>query len=146
MKEEVFSMNVRQIMSKSVVTVSPNDTVEKAATLMKEHNIGSIPVCDNKQIRGIITDRDITLRSVAVGKDVKTQKISEVMTTEIITGSPNMDLAGVSTIMSQSQIRRLPIVENNTLVGIVALGDLATENKSDIMAGEALTSISETVK
>ena len=108
------------------------DTVEKAATLMKEHDVGSIPVCEGSKVVGIITDRDITLKSVAGGKDSKNQKISEVMSTNVITGNSNMSLDEATKIMSQNQIRRLPIVDNNNLVGVVALGDLATENKSEV--------------
>lgn len=131
-------MKVNELMTKPVVTLSSNDSVERAATLMKEHNVGSIPVCDGSTIKGIVTDRDITLKSVASGKDTKRQPVNEVMTTNIITGSPNMNLDEVSRIMSDNQIRRLPIVDNNNLVGIIGLGDLATESKSNEMAGCAL--------
>ena len=139
-------MNVNEIMTKSVVTLKSGDTVERAATLMKEHNVGSIPVCEGSSVKGIITDRDITLKSVAGGKDSKSQTVNEIMTTNIVTGTPNMSLDEASKVMSENQIRRLTIVENNNLVGIVALGDLATENKSNEMAGSALSSISQGTK
>lgn len=140
-------MKINQIMTKSPASLKSGDTIEKAATLMKEHNIGSVPVCDNNnKVVGIITDRDITLKSVAAGKDTKNQVISEVMSTNVVTGNPNMSLNEASQIMSQHQIRRLPIVDNNNLIGVVALGDLATENKSDQMAGGALSGISQGTK
>ncbi|MHC1682182.1 MAG: CBS domain-containing protein [Clostridiaceae bacterium] len=139
-------MNIKDIMTKSPVCVKSNDTVEKAATLMKEHDVGSIPVCEGSNVVGMVTDRDITLKSVAGGKDTKNQKISEVMSTKVITGNPNMSLDEASKLMSQNQIRRLPIVDNNNLVGVVALGDLATESKSDQMAGSALSGISQGTK
>ena len=139
-------MNVNEIMTKSVVTLKSGDTVERAATLMKEHNVGSIPVCEGSSVKGIITDRDITLKSVAGGKDSKSQTVNEIMTTNIVTGTPNMSLDEASKVMSENQIRRLTIVDNNNLVGIVALGDLATENKSNEMAGSALSSISQGIK
>ncbi|MBB6623595.1 CBS domain-containing protein [Clostridium gasigenes] len=139
-------MKVDELMTKSVVTLNVGDTVEKAATLMKEHNVGSIPVCEGNTIKGIITDRDITLKAVAVGKDSKTQTVNEIMTTNIITGNPNMSIDEATKIMSENQIRRLTIVDNNNLVGIIALGDLATENNSDEMAGSALSSISQGTK
>jgi CBS domain-containing protein len=139
-------MKVDEIMTKSVVTLKSDDTVEKAATLMKEHNIGSIPICEGSTVKGIITDRDIALKSVAGGKDSKSQSISEIMSTNIVNGSPNMTVDEASKIMSQNQIRRLTIVDNNSLVGIVALGDLATENMSNEMAGCALSSISQGTK
>lgn len=139
-------MKVNELMTKPVVTLSSSDSVERAATLMKEHNVGSIPVCDGGTIKGIVTDRDITLKSVASGKDTKRQPVNEVMTTNIITGSPNMNLDEASRIMSDNQIRRLPIVDNNNLVGIIGLGDLATESKSNEMAGCALSGISQGTK
>lgn len=139
-------MKVDEIMTKQVVTLKSEDTVEKAANLMKEHNIGSIPICDAGSVTGIITDRDITLKSVAGGKDSKSQTISEIMTTNPITGNPNMTVDEAAKVMSDNQIRRLTIVDNNNLVGIVALGDLATENMSDQMAGQALSSISQGTK
>lgn len=80
-------MKVDEIMTKSVVTLKSDDTVEKAATLMKEHNIGSIPICEGSRVKGIITDRDIALKSVAGGKDSKSQSISEIMSTNVVNGS-----------------------------------------------------------
>ena len=133
-------------MTKSVVTIDSCDTIEKAATLMKEHNIGSIPVCEGSRVKGIITDRDITLKSVAGGKDSKRQTVNEIMTTNIVTGSPSMSVDEATKVMSDNQIRRLTIVDNNNLVGIVALGDLATDNNSNEMAGCALSSISQATK
>lgn len=139
-------MKVNELMTKSVVTLKSTDTIEKAATLMKEHNIGSIPVCEGNTIKGIITDRDITLKAVAGGKDSKSQTVNEIMTTNIVTGNPNMSVDEATRVMSENQIRRLTIVENNNLVGIIALGDLATENNSNEMAGCALSSISQGTK
>lgn len=136
-------MQVKDLMTKSIVSVSANDNVEKAASLMKEHDIGSIPVCEGSTVIGIVTDRDITLRSVATGKDAKNQSVKEVMSSNPVVGTPDMSLDDASRIMSQQQIRRLPIVENNNLVGVVALGDLAVETKSDEKAGHALSGISQ---
>lgn len=136
-------MKVRDIMSTSVVSLTPEDTVTKAASIMKEQDIGSIPVCQGNNVVGIITDRDITLRSVASGVNSSSQSVKEVMSPNPVLGSPDMSLDEASRIMSQQQIRRLPIVENQHLVGVVALGDLATQPQSDEEAGHALTSISQ---
>jgi len=134
--------NIQQIMSKNVVCVSANQTVQDAAQLMNQHNIGSIPVVENGQIKGIVTDRDITTRTTAQGMDGNTP-VSQVMSSNIVTGDPNMSLQEAAQLMSQNQIRRLPVVENNQLVGMVALGDLATNQQSNESAGDALTNISE---
>lgn len=136
-------MEIKNIMTKTVTTVTPEDTVERAAQIMKEQNIGSIPVCRGEQVVGIITDRDIAIRSASQGQNVHQQKISEVMSTNPVTGTPNMDVHEAARLMSERQIRRLPIVENNKVVGIVALGDLAVESNFANEAESALSSISE---
>jgi CBS domain-containing protein len=136
-----LTKSIRDVMTKNVVTVSPNQTIKEAAALMSQHNVGAIPVVENGQVKGIITDRDITLRTTAEGRDGNTP-VSQVMSTNIVSGNPNMSVQEAAQLMSQNQIRRLPIVENNQLSGIVALGDLATDNSSDQQAEQALSSIS----
>lgn len=134
--------SIQDIMSKNVICVSSNQTVQEAAQLMSQHNIGSIPVVENGQLKGVLTDRDITLRTTAQGMDGNTP-VSQVMTTNIVSGNPNMSLQEASQLMAQNQIRRLPVVDNNQLVGYVALGDLATNQMSNESAGQALTNISQ---
>ncbi len=136
-------MKVKDIMTKSVVSLNSNDTVQKAANIMSEHNIGSVPVCESNNVIGIITDRDIALRCVAEGKDCKNQPVRDIMSSNPATGTPDMDVKDASRIMSERQIRRLPIVENNNLVGVVSLGDIAVDPKLDSQAEQALSSISE---
>lgn len=136
-------MKVKDIMTKSVVSLNSNDTIERAANVMSEHNIGSVPVCESNNVIGIITDRDITLRTVAAGKDSKTQVVRDVMSSNPVIGTPDMDVQDASRIMSERQIRRLPIVENNNLVGVVSLGDMAIDPKLNHQAEQALSSISE---
>jgi CBS domain-containing protein len=129
-------------MTTNVATVSPNQTIQEAAQLMSQHNVGAIPVVENGQVRGIVTDRDITLRSTAQGLNAQTP-VSQVMSTNLVTGQPNMSVQEAANLMSQNQIRRLPIVENNQLRGIIALGDIATNNAYDQQAEQALSNISE---
>lgn len=136
-------MNIKEIMTKSIVSLNVNDTVEHAAYLMKEYNIGSIPVCEGEKVIGIITDRDIALRSVAEGENFTKQKVREVMTSNPVLGTPDMDIQDAARLMSERQIRRLPIVQNGNLVGIVALGDIAVEPNLKDKAEYALKNISE---
>jgi CBS domain-containing protein len=136
-------MIVRDLMSKDIVSLSSQDSIERAAQMMKQFDVGSIPVCNESKLVGIVTDRDITLNSVASGKNPAEQKISEVMTSNPVTGNPNMDVNDAARIMSREQIRRLPIVENNNLVGIVSLGDISIEPNFQDNAEEALRNISE---
>jgi len=135
-------MQLKEIMTDKVVSVSPDTPVEQVAQLMQKHNIGSVPVCDNTGIKGIITDRDIVVRGVANGTDPKAIKASDVMTSQVTTANPTMDIREASKLMAHQQIRRLPVVENNMLVGMVALGDLAVNPNFDMEASEALSDIS----
>lgn len=138
-------MKVKQIMTTDVSTVTPNDTVTKAASIMKQLNVGSVPVIDGSRVVGIVTDRDITLRGIAKGGDPN-QKISEVMTSDVKYATPDMDVHAVADLMAENQVRRLPVIDNDKLVGIVAIGDLAVENIFENEAGEALHNISMGVR
>lgn len=141
-KGMIILNTIQECMTTNVETVSSNQTIKEAAAIMSQNNVGSIPVVDNGQLKGIITDRDITTRSTAQGGDNNTP-ISQVMSTNLVSGHTSMSTEEAAKVMAQHQIRRLPIVENNQLVGIVALGDLATNQMSDQAAGAALTNISE---
>ena len=123
-------MKVKDLMSKNVAFITPEDTVILAAQLMKKHNVGSIPVCRNEKVIGIITDRDIALKAVASGSNPATLNVGEIMSPNPLLGNPEMDVTEAGKIMGENQIRRLPIVENNKLVGIIALGDIAIDRKS----------------
>jgi CBS domain-containing protein len=138
-------VKVKQIMTTDVSSVTPNDTITKAASIMEQLDVGSVPVTDNKRVVGIVTDRDIVLRGVAKGEDAN-KKISDVMSTNIKCATPDMDVHTAADIMAEHQIRRLPVVESDTLVGIVAIGDLAVENIFENEAGEALHNISMGVR
>jgi len=136
-------MLVKDIMSNNIVSLSSEDSIERAAQMMKQFDVGSIPVCSQEKLVGMVTDRDIILRSVATGTNGNKQKISEVMTSNPVTGNPDMDVHDAAKIMSDEQIRRLPIVQNNNLVGIVSLGDISVEPTLQDNAEEALKNISE---
>jgi CBS domain-containing protein len=139
-------MKVKDIMTKNVAYVKPDTTVLETASLMQRHNVGSIPVCDQSGVVGIVTDRDIVVRNVTKGSDPRYTPVSSIMTTDVTTVSPDTDIGDLGVIMSQKQVRRVPVVDNNNLVGIVALGDLAVDNRFDTEASEALTEISRPCK
>jgi CBS domain-containing protein len=138
-------VKVKQIMTKDVSSVAPNDTITKAASIMEQLDVGSVPVTDNNKVVGIVTDRDIVLRGVAKGSDAN-KKVSEVMSTNIKYATPDMDVHAAADLMAENQVRRLPVVDSDTLVGIVAIGDLAVENIFENEAGEALHNISMGVR
>ena len=135
-------MKIKDIMSRQVASLNADDSVERAAQLMKDYNVGSIPICTQNSIIGIVTDRDIALRAVAKGED-GSQQVKDVMTANPVVGTPDMDVHEAVRIMSEKQIRRLPIVENNILVGMVALGDISVEPKLQDNAEIALKNISK---
>lgn len=134
-------MILKDIMSREIACVNSNDSIEKAAQLMKQYNVGSIPICNQNEVIGIVTDRDIALRSVANGQ--YQQSVGDIMTKNPVTGTPDMDVHEAAKIMGEKQIRRLPVVENKSLVGIVSLGDISVEPKLQDNAEEALKSISQ---
>jgi CBS domain-containing protein len=136
-------MKVRDIMTKDVAYINPDSKVVEAAQIMQKNNIGSLPVCDQSGVIGIVTDRDIIVRNIAHGKDPKETPVRDVMTGQVITASPDMEVDEVAQMMASKQIRRVPVVENNMIVGMVALGDIATDRRFTMEASEALSEISK---
>ncbi len=135
--------SVRDIMTKNVDCCTEQDNIYEAALKMKQDDVGMIPVLDsNQSLIGVITDRDIVIRCVAEKRPNST-KITDVISTHLVTGSPDMSIDDIEELMASEQIRRIPIVENNRLVGIVSLGDLAVRRETDSKAGIALSAISE---
>ncbi|MHB8125476.1 MAG: CBS domain-containing protein [Desulfitobacteriaceae bacterium] len=138
-------MIVRDIMSVKVAWVAPNTPLVDVAKLMQREDIGSVPVCEQDRLLGIITDRDMVVRAIASGKNSNSLNVSDIMSTKVVTVSPDTDVHEASHIMAREQIRRLPVMENGKLVGIIALGDLAVERIHVDEAGEALSDISQGV-
>ena len=135
-------MIVSEIMTRDVKMVTPMDTVRHAAQLMDELNVGALPVCNGRQLVGMITDRDITVRATAAGKGPEVTCISDVMSNDLIWCFETDDVKQVVQKMSDAQVRRIPVIGvNNELVGIVSLGDLATDNAPG--TATALKKISE---
>lgn len=124
-------MKARELMTENPECVSEQDTVERAAQLMRELNVGLIPVVDDassRRLRGVITDRDITIRHVAEGHESRNCKVSEAMTRErLYTVTPEDDSRTVMARMKEGQVRRVPVVDNDRIVGIIAQADLAVE-------------------
>lgn len=137
-------MKVKDCMCKSITYLSPENTVFDCAKKMSEEHIGCVPICDsNKKIVGIVTDRDIVLRSVSCNKDAKQTTISEIMTTKICYCTDNDEISKAENTMSNEQIRRLPVVnDNNEIVGIVTFKDLCiNENLNNTSIGQTLDNI-----
>ncbi len=133
-------MKVRECMCNEVACVNPNSTISDVAKLMLDRHVGCIPVCDNDKVVGLVTDRDLILRSLACEKDIKKTPVSEVMTTKVFNVSPDAEVSEARKIMCDCQIRRVPVIENDMLVGIITLGDLA--NNQNVTSQE----VSDTVE
>lgn len=133
---------IREVMTPDVQTISPQETVQRAAQMMDDLNVGSIPVCEGDRLVGMITDRDITVRSVAAGQAPDQCFVGDVMSTDVRTCYSNQDIDDVLDKMGDVQIRRVPVIDEDSqqLVGIVSLGDIAT--KSSGSADETLDEIS----
>jgi len=138
---EMKLMRIAEIMTRNVRVVSPDRTIQEAARLMDEMNVGVLPVCDGRRLRGMVTDRDITVRATAAGLPPDTTRVRDVMSDNVWWCFDDDDVDHIVELMSDHQIRRLPVVDHDKhLVGIVALGDLATDTEDD--ASRALHRIS----
>jgi CBS domain-containing protein len=134
---------IKDIMSRDVKVISPDATIEEAAKCMRDGDFGMMPVGENDKMVGAISDRDIAVRGVAMGFDGKT-KVRDVMSQGICWAFDDEPVERAAEIMSEQQIRRLPIVNRDKrLVGILALGDIAVDKAEKEPAAEALSCISE---
>jgi CBS domain-containing protein len=137
-------MQLKEFVNARVETVEPGDTLQRAAEKMRELDVGSLPVCDNGHLAGVITDRDITIRAVANGSDPAAVTVAEIMTPEVLWCFENDDVEEAARIMRENQVRRIMVLnEDNELVGITSLGELATVMGNRLLADETLESISE---
>ncbi len=138
-------MKIRDVMTPNPRTVSPDDTVQAAARIMQAEDTGAVPVVNNGRVLAMVTDRDIVVRVVAQGGSV-TGSVRDIASMDVICASPEMSTREASELMSEHQVRRLPVVENGILVGIVSIGDIAVKENKDSRTGDTLERISEGVK
>lgn len=138
-----MKMKVRDICSCSAVTVSPQDTIAHAAKKMANHNVGALPVVDYLgKVLGMITDRDITVRAIAHGKDPERYSVTDIMSDHISCVCLDAEVTSAAKIMSEAKVRRLPVVDDGKVVGFLSLGDIASIGKYDMEAGKTLCDIS----
>lgn len=136
-------MQVSQILTRDVETIGPATSVKEAAQRMRSMDVGSLPVCDGRHLLGMVTDRDITIRITAEGRDAANTPVQEAMTSGVAYVFEDQDVQDAARIMREQQIRRLPVLNRDKqLVGILALGDIATTG-NDRLSGDALEQISE---
>ncbi|MBX6312212.1 MAG: CBS domain-containing protein [Isosphaeraceae bacterium] len=137
-------MKVRDIMTRQVEVIPPDAPVQEAAEKMRVLDVGPLPVCDGDRLVGMVTDRDITVRATAEGRDPYSTKVREVMSADVIYCFEDEDIERAAQLMKDKQIRRLAVLDRNQrLVGIVSLGDLAVQTGNQQKAGEVLEDISQ---
>lgn len=137
-------MKIRDVMTPDAIAAHPSMTLMAAAEMMRLLNVGSLPVVEGEQVVGILTDRDIVVRGLAMGFNPRTACVADVMTRNVQTCSLEDDVEDVAHQMRDLQVRRLLVVdEQERLLGIVSLGDLAMEMEDQSLAGRVLEGISE---
>ena len=140
-------MQVSDVMTKNVVTVGPEEPVAVAARTLSRSTVGSLPVCAaDGRLRGMVTDRDIVLRSVAANEDAGQQTVREIMTRRLVTVSPEDPLNLAAGLMAREQVRRLPVTKGGKLVGMVAVKDLFRAPGMELEAAKALEGITANVR
>jgi len=140
--ERRIPMQVKQLMNPGAVTIEPGSSATLAARLLSRHNVGSLPVCSqDRQLRGVVTDRDIVLRCIAAEEDPAQLPVRDIMTRRCVTVSPTDDCRAAARLMAHHQVRRLPVVEGGRLVGMISLGDLARSQRFDTEAAQTLGEI-----
>lgn len=138
-----MTQNVRDVMTREVETARPDMSVKEAAGILKAKDIGSLPVVDGKRVIGVITDRDITIRVVAEGRDPATTQIEEVVSKEVVSVREDARLEDAERVMHDKQLRRLPVVnENGELVGYLPLAKVARAESPE-RAGKVIQGVSQ---
>ncbi len=140
-------MQVRDIMTDRPISIGQQEPVAAAARLMKRHNLGALPVCDDEgRLRGMITDRDIVVRCVAADIDPADTRIREIMSRGVTACGAQEDVDTAARAMGAEQVRRLPVVEDGRLVGMVSLCDLSRSSRLSMEAAQALGEISANIR
>ncbi len=135
-------MKVKEIMTRNVIGVGPEESVEVAARTLQRYNVGALPVCtSNGKLCGVVTDRDLVIRCLAAGMEPSSTQVRQVMTGQVTTVDGNMDVSVAAHLMGRQQIRRLPVTENGRLCGMVSLGDMAVREDTAMDAADALGDI-----
>ena len=139
-------MKVRDLMSKNPIHISPIETADVAARTLAQYNIGILPVCSSDgSVCGLVTDRDLVTRCMASGKSAEKTAVREIMTNQITSVRPDMEIGVAAHLMGRQQVRRLPVVEDGKLCGIISLGDMAKREESVMDAADALMDITDNI-
>jgi CBS domain-containing protein len=137
-------MRVSEVMTRGVECTRPDATLQEAAAKMKSLDVGTLPVCDDDRLVGMVTDRDITVRATAEGEPPTDVRVRDIMTPDVIYCFEDALVGDAALLMQQKQVRRLVVLDRDKrLAGIVSLGDLAVETRDELLVGSALEGVSE---
>ena len=137
-------MQVKDLMTHDVEVVRPDTPLREAAEKMRSLNVGVMPVCDGRKLLGMLTDRDITVRATALGRDPNSTTVGDTMTPDVAYCYEDQDVREAAELMQQLQVRRIPIVNRQKeLVGIVSLGDLAVDHSNDTLSSSVIEDVSQ---
>jgi CBS domain-containing protein len=139
-------VQLRDVMTRNPVTVDPSATIQDAARIMRDQDTGVVPVVENGRPIGVVTDRDIVVRAVAEGGEGMRRSVREIASSDLVTVAPDMSTKDAADLMAERQVRRVLVCENDRLVGVASIGDLAVKERSDKRIGDTLEDISRGVK
>ena len=139
-------MKIYELMTDRVISIDPEESVAVAARTLAHYNIGALPVCgENGKLCGMVTDRDLVTRCIAPGKSAGETQVRDVMTGQVVSVTPDADASAAAKLMAKQQVRRLPVVSDGMLCGMISLGDLAVCRNDEADAAKALEGISRNV-
>ena len=139
-------MKIRSLMTSPAISISPEESVAVASRTLTHYNVGMLPVCDpSGALQGVLTDRDIVTRCLAGGRDPLKTSVRDIMTNQVRSVDPNMEVSAAAHLMGAQQIRRLPVVEKGKLCGLLSLGDLASLEETNMDAADALAEITANI-
>ena len=139
-------MKIYELMTDSVISIDPEESVAVAARALAHYNIGALPVCsESGELCGMVTDRDLVTRCIAPGKSAEETQVRDVMTGQVVAVAPDADASAAARLMAKQQVRRLPVVSDGKVCGMISLGDLAVKQCSGDGAAKALEGISRNV-
>ena len=139
-------MQLRDVMTPNPVTVGPSATLQEAARIMRDEDTGVVPIVENGRPVGVVTDRDIVVRAVADGAEGARRSVRDVASSDLITVPPDMTTEQAAELMAERQVRRVLVCENDRLIGVASIGDLAVKGRDDQRMGDTLEDISRGVK
>jgi CBS domain-containing protein len=139
-------VKLRDVMTRNPTVIDPSASIQDAARIMRDQDTGVVPIVENGRPVGLVTDRDIVVRAIAEGPDRLNRPVRDIATTDLVTVEPDISTTEAAALMGERQVRRVLVCENDRLVGVASIGDLAVKERHDRRTGDTLEEISQGVK